>query len=79
MIGVRVQESEQLAATEFFELFKTPWELYREGVAYEVVVCSGEPPPVKSLRLSYCSAPLRGDTIQRTLNGQPEPVWAYSP
>ncbi len=79
MIGVRVQESERLAATEFFELFKTPWEFYREGAAYEVVVCSGEPPPVKSLRLSYCSAPLRGDSLQRTLNGQPDPVWADTP
>jgi hypothetical protein len=40
MIGVAVQPSERAIAAEFFELFKTPWEFYRSGGRYDVVLCT---------------------------------------
>jgi hypothetical protein len=43
MIGVQVQPGERETVSEFFELFKTPWEFCREGAVYEVVVCTQEP------------------------------------
>jgi hypothetical protein len=44
MIGVIADVAEQDVIREFFELFKTPWEFYRNGRRYEVVICtaSGE-------------------------------------
>jgi len=38
MIGVIAQESQKPAAREFFELFKTPWEFYREGKDYTIIL-----------------------------------------
>jgi hypothetical protein len=40
MIGVAVHPRERDIVTEFFELFKTPWEFCRDGEHYEVVLCS---------------------------------------
>jgi hypothetical protein len=40
MIGVIAKPSEHGAVREFFELFKTPWELYRSHRDYEVLVCA---------------------------------------
>jgi hypothetical protein len=40
MIGVIAQECEYAAVREFFELFKTPWELYREEHTYDTVLCA---------------------------------------
>lgn len=42
MIGVIVNSSEEELVKEFFELFKTPWEFYRTGHSYDVVICSVE-------------------------------------
>ncbi|MFZ0760692.1 MAG: hypothetical protein WAM69_12145, partial [Candidatus Sulfotelmatobacter sp.] len=45
MIGVIVRNAEVRAAREFFELFKTPWERYVPGRAYElVIITTGEVP-----------------------------------
>jgi len=41
MIGVIVDPAEQDVVREFFELFKTPWEFYRNDQRYEVVLCTG--------------------------------------
>jgi hypothetical protein len=41
MIGVKVSPREQDLVSEFFELFKTPWEIWRGGRRYEVVLCLG--------------------------------------
>lgn len=41
MIGVLCSESEVAVVAEFFELFKTPWEIYKPGKRYEVLICSG--------------------------------------
>jgi hypothetical protein len=38
MVGVVPREEERAAVREFFELFKTPWEFWRPGGRYEVVV-----------------------------------------
>jgi peptidoglycan/xylan/chitin deacetylase (PgdA/CDA1 family) len=40
MIGVVADEADQEVAEEFFELFKTPWELWRSDRHYEVVLCT---------------------------------------
>ena len=40
MIGVLCREEEEGIVREFFELFKTPWEFYREGRPYDVVIAS---------------------------------------
>ncbi len=41
MIGVIADASEKDVIREFFELFKTPWEFYRSGRRYEVLLCAG--------------------------------------
>lgn len=41
MIGVISKESDRATVREFFELFKTPWEFYREDGKYEVIISDG--------------------------------------
>jgi hypothetical protein len=41
MIGVIANPSERPIVSEFFELFKTPWEFYRSDRHYDVLLCSG--------------------------------------
>jgi peptidoglycan/xylan/chitin deacetylase (PgdA/CDA1 family) len=41
MIGVVANPSDSAVVQEFFELFKTPWEFYRSGQAYDVLLCCG--------------------------------------
>jgi len=40
MIGVLAGDAEHSVVSEFFELFKTPWEIYRGDFHYDVLVCS---------------------------------------
>lgn len=42
MIGVIADASERDVVSEFFELFKTPWEVFRAGRHYDVVLCAGD-------------------------------------
>src|SRR5215470_3052564 len=42
MIGVIADLTEQNVVREFFELFKTPWEFYRENRPYQVVLCASD-------------------------------------
>ena len=42
MIGVASQRSERRIVSEFFELFKTPWEFYRSDEQYDVLVCTSD-------------------------------------
>ena len=59
MIGVAVRPHERGIVQEFFELFKTPWEYYRNGERYEVLVSTlaGEfPSGAAKLSLVYQSA-----------------------
>ena len=49
MIGVVAEPHDHPIVGEFFELFKTPWELYERGRSYDVViVSSGDVPPVNA-------------------------------
>lgn len=44
MIGVIPKKNEFWVVEEFFQLFKTPWEFYRAGATYDVVLTTGEVP-----------------------------------
>jgi len=49
MIGVISKPSQTVVVEEFFQLFKTPWEFYKEGRSYDVVVATtGDVPKVTS-------------------------------
>jgi len=51
MIGVAVHASERDIVAEFFELFKTPWEFYRSGGQYDVLLCTSDNVCFESPRL----------------------------
>jgi hypothetical protein len=42
MIGVIANQAEVSVVREFFEIFKTPWEFYRDGYRYEAILCCGD-------------------------------------
>ena len=42
MIGVIARDQEKESVEEFFELFKTPWEYYKDGCSYDVVLTTGD-------------------------------------
>ena len=44
MIGVIADLADAEVVREFFELFKTPWEFYRSGNRYDVLICAGDWP-----------------------------------
>ncbi len=45
MIGVISKEGQTQVVQEFFELFKTPWEFYKPGRRYEVVLATSDDLP----------------------------------
>jgi hypothetical protein len=45
MLGVISGPTEESAVREFFELFKIPWEFYRNERQYQVVLCTGDAKP----------------------------------
>jgi hypothetical protein len=51
MIGVLARTGEMPAVAEFFELFKTPWEPYRLGRSYDVVLATTSDVPLVQARL----------------------------
>src|SRR5262245_35528009 len=56
MIGLVADPADHDVALEFFELFKTPWEFYRDGAHYDAVLCARKgtyPPPSAKLSLVY--------------------------
>jgi peptidoglycan/xylan/chitin deacetylase (PgdA/CDA1 family) len=67
MIGVIADSSEHDTAREFFELFKTPWEFYRDGKRYDVVLCArdDEREPDARLVLIYSGSKIRVDGQRR--------------
>src|SRR4029453_10086645 len=48
MLGVISDPTEESAVREFFELFKIPWEFYRNQRQYQVVLCTGDAKPEPS-------------------------------
>ncbi len=57
MITVVSNRSEEEVVREFFELFKTPWQFYREDCNPEVLLCSGLTPPPTAARLVLLYTP----------------------
>jgi hypothetical protein len=51
MIGVVANKEEHSTVVEFFELFKTPWEFWRPGTRYDVLLCSNSMVPENDARL----------------------------
>lgn len=51
MISVLVNETDRPAVTEFFELFKTPWQFHAPGSPADVLLCAGDQVPVDDARL----------------------------
>lgn len=52
MIAVRASDAEYAVVREFFQLFKTPWEFYRSGSRYDVLICSKAELPDDVARLT---------------------------
>ena len=63
MIAVLSKPDQILVVEEFFELFKTPWEFYRPGHAYDVVVATSDDVPAvdATLLIVYGSGPRISD------------------
>jgi hypothetical protein len=69
MIAVIANPWERPVVSEFFELFKTPWEFYRAGRRYDVVLCAGDSPVDQNaakLVLIYSGRPVSGDCQDNT-------------
>jgi hypothetical protein len=68
VIGVIANPSDECIVREFFELFKTPWEFYREGRRYDIVLCSSDarqPSVAPKLLIVYGSRETEFDTPER--------------
>lgn len=75
MIGVVSKNDEVEAVQEFFQLFKTPWEFYRQEGAYDVVVVTSEHVPANfsaSLLLIYNSKSTTSDAGMGTSVRSPQ-------
>ena len=51
MIGVIPKPRQVEVVEEFFELFKTPWELYRPGQVYDAIIATADEIPEVTGRL----------------------------
>jgi hypothetical protein len=51
VIGVIAKADQVAVVEEFFELFKTPWEFYQQGRAYDVVITTSDAAPEVNARL----------------------------
>jgi len=68
-IGVITKSHQKTTVTEFFELFKTPWSFYQQGLCYDIVIVdqSIEELPNGKIILLY-SAETRSFDYRNTLN-----------
>ena len=57
MIGVIARPGQAAIVEEFFQLFKTPWEFYRDGKAYDVLISSADDLPAINFRLAVIFGP----------------------
>ncbi len=69
MIGVIADSAKQDVVHEFFELFKTPWEFYRENRRYDVLLSArdGEFDGRSKLALIYAGRKTRFDDEEKVL------------
>ena len=74
MIGVIANQSDLAVVREFFQLFKTPWELWQTGKHYSIVLsaCPGAPLPDADLIIAYGSDSC-GPKDQLRRSDQPRP------
>jgi hypothetical protein len=83
VIGVIAKSADEPIASEFFELFKTPWEFFRSGRKYRVVLCCGESNlkeiPADVLLL-YANEKTEFDTEQKIQiqSRQKQPTFSYA-
>ena len=63
MIGIIAESADCDVISEFFELFKTPWEFYKADRQYGVVLCCNAdlPPTSAKFILAFSSAQMRVD------------------
>jgi hypothetical protein len=59
LIGVIPKTAQMTIVEEFFELFKTPWEFYRPGQAYDVVIATADEIPQVHAKLLLVYGPAR--------------------
>jgi hypothetical protein len=57
MIGVIARPDQAAVVEEFFQLFKTPWEVYRKGTIYDVVLATKDADVTPSAPLTIISGP----------------------
>ncbi|HEU5450517.1 MAG TPA: hypothetical protein VFU76_00950, partial [Terriglobales bacterium] len=80
MIGVVANPSEHAILREFFQLFKTPWEFYRRGVNYDVLLAIGDeqlPSEGAALVILYAGQKLRWDAEKGIeVTAESKPAWA---
>jgi hypothetical protein len=80
MIGVLARVSDVPVVREFFELFKTPWEFYREGREYDVLLCAADinvPQHGAKLVVVYAGGQTAFDVSQRIHTRAREKVLVY--
>lgn len=65
MIGVICRDDQSATVEEFFELFKTPWEIFVPGRQYSVVMTTTDEVPQANARLvfSFGAEPKSGDAL----------------
>jgi hypothetical protein len=83
VIGVIARPADEPIVKEFFELFKTPWELYRPGYKYRAVLCCGEPKVreiIADVLLLYSSekTDFDAETKIRIQERQKQPTFSHS-
>jgi len=59
VIGVSVKNGQLAVVEEFFELFKTPWEVYEPGGVYDVVIATRSDMPLPDADLVVACGPGR--------------------
>jgi hypothetical protein len=72
MLGVIADRKDHDVVSEFFELFKTPWEFYQSDRSYPAVLCLGESDICgcdAKLVILYAGRPLKFDTQQGVGSG----------
>jgi hypothetical protein len=65
LIGIISKAGQVGIVEEFFELFKTPWEFYRPGRVYDVVVATADEVPEVNARLLLVYGPATKDMDAR--------------
>jgi len=71
MIGVIAQQEDHEIVSEFFELFKTPWEYWRPQQTYDVVLCAAEEDFAKAAALLVVVYSRRGNPARTSSPIQP--------